>query len=75
MPSAGLIILNGGSSAGKTSLGRAMQDLLPECHMLLGIDAFWLALSPEQLLSDAWTVVIVRARVRTTWVCRSGHVW
>lgn len=44
-----LVVLNGGSSAGKTTLGRAMQDLLPECHMLLGIDAFWLALPPEQL--------------------------
>jgi len=44
-----LVILNGGSSAGKSSLGRAMQDLLPECYMLLGIDTFWLALPPEQL--------------------------
>ena len=49
MPTGRLIILNGGSSAGKTSLGRAMQDLLPDCHMLLGIDAFWLALPPTQL--------------------------
>ena len=49
MPRGKLVILNGGSSGGKTSLGRAMQDLLPECYMLLGIDAFWLALPPEQL--------------------------
>jgi chloramphenicol 3-O phosphotransferase len=49
MPRGKLVILNGGSSAGKTSLGRAMQDLLPECYMLLGIDTFWLALPPEQL--------------------------
>jgi chloramphenicol 3-O phosphotransferase len=44
-----LIILNGGSSAGKTSLGKALQDRLPGCWMLLGIDAFWMALPPEQL--------------------------
>jgi chloramphenicol 3-O phosphotransferase len=49
MPTGKLIILNGGSSAGKTSLGRALQDLLPDCHMLLGIDTFWLALPPAQL--------------------------
>ena len=49
MPTGKLIILNGGSSAGKTSLGRAMQDLLPDCHMLLGIDTFSLALPPAQL--------------------------
>ena len=45
-----LIILNGGSSAGKTSLARALQDaLLPETWLLLGIDAFWLSLPPKQL--------------------------
>jgi chloramphenicol 3-O phosphotransferase len=44
-----LLILNGGSSAGKTSLGKALQDRLPGCWMLLGIDAFWMALPPEQL--------------------------
>ena len=36
MPTGRLIILNGGSSAGKTSLGRAMQDLLPDCHRHAG---------------------------------------
>lgn len=45
-----VIILNGGSSAGKTTLGKALQDLLlPEPYLLLGIDAFWLALPPRQL--------------------------
>ncbi|OSC36598.1 phosphotransferase-like protein [Mycobacterium decipiens] len=49
-PSVGkLIILNGGSSAGKTSLALAFQDLAAECWMHLGIDAFWLALPPKQL--------------------------
>ncbi|KAA1248775.1 hypothetical protein F0Q45_18830 [Mycobacterium simiae] len=44
-----LIILNGGSSAGKTSLALAFQDLADECWMHLGIDLFWMAQPPEQL--------------------------
>lgn len=44
-----LIVLNGGSSAGKTSLAQAFQNVAAECWMHLGIDVFWLALPPEQL--------------------------
>jgi chloramphenicol 3-O phosphotransferase len=44
-----LILLNGGSSAGKTSLALAFQDVADECWMHLGIDVFWLALPPKQL--------------------------
>lgn len=44
-----LIVLNGGSSAGKTSLCQAFQDVADECWIHLGIDVFWLALPPEQL--------------------------
>lgn len=44
-----LIIVNGGSSVGKTSLCRALQDMLEEMHLLLGIDAFWSALPPKEL--------------------------
>jgi chloramphenicol 3-O phosphotransferase len=44
-----LIILNGGSSTGKTSLGRALQEVMPETYLLLGIDAFWFSLPPRQL--------------------------
>ncbi|ETW22607.1 membrane protein [Mycobacterium gastri 'Wayne'] len=47
-----LIILNGGSSAGKTSLALAFQDLAAECWMHLGIDLFWFALPPAQLDLD-----------------------
>lgn len=50
MDKGSLIILNGGSSAGKTSLGRALQDaMLPEAWLLLGIDAFWFSLPPREL--------------------------
>jgi chloramphenicol 3-O phosphotransferase len=47
-----LILLNGGSSAGKTSLGQALQDLMPQPWVLLGIDVFWMALPPRQLDLD-----------------------
>jgi chloramphenicol 3-O phosphotransferase len=48
-PRGKLIVLNGGSSAGKTSLALAFQDLAAECWMHLGIDQFWCALPPCQL--------------------------
>jgi len=44
-----LIVLNGGSSAGKTSLGRALQEVMAQTYLLLGIDTFWLSLPPKQL--------------------------
>jgi chloramphenicol 3-O phosphotransferase len=44
-----LIVLNGGSSSGKTTLAQAFQDLAPECWMHLGIDLFWCAIPPGQL--------------------------
>lgn len=45
-----LIILNGGSSAGKTSLAEELQDaMLPETWLLMGIDMFWLSLPPREL--------------------------
>lgn len=49
MPEGKLILLNGGSSARKTSLALAFQDLAAECWMHIGIDLFWFALPPEQL--------------------------
>ncbi len=33
-----VVVLNGGSSAGKTSIGRCLQDLLPRPWLLLGVD-------------------------------------
>jgi chloramphenicol 3-O phosphotransferase len=44
-----LIVLNGGSSSGKTSLAQAFQELVPECWMHLGIDLFWYAIPQSQL--------------------------
>lgn len=33
-----VIVLNGGSSSGKTSIGRCLQELLPRPWLLLGVD-------------------------------------
>ncbi len=42
-----LILVNGGSSAGKSSACRAFQDIADEEYILLGIDHFWLAIPPK----------------------------
>jgi chloramphenicol 3-O phosphotransferase len=39
-----LIVLNGGSSAGKSSVALEFQELAHQSWMHLGIDAFWGAL-------------------------------
>jgi len=46
-----IIILNGGSSAGKTTLARALQSSLSEPWLLLGIDLFIWTLPPD-LIND-----------------------
>lgn len=47
-----LILLNGGSSAGKTSAACELQDMMDDMFVHLGIDRFWLAMPPKQLLLD-----------------------
>jgi chloramphenicol 3-O phosphotransferase len=44
-----LIILNGGSSAGKTTLGRALQSELADSWLLVGIDLLIWTLPPEMI--------------------------
>jgi len=47
-----VIILNGGSSAGKTTLGRGLQSALSDTWLLLGIDLFiWML--PTRMINDA----------------------
>ncbi|HEU0241228.1 MAG TPA: hypothetical protein VFR11_18495 [Micromonosporaceae bacterium] len=43
-----VIVLNGASSAGKTTLGRALQDRLAEPYLLLGLDTCF------QMVPDRW---------------------
>ena len=40
-PAGQLIVVNGTSSAGKTTFCEALQDALPEPYLLTGYDAFW----------------------------------
>jgi chloramphenicol 3-O phosphotransferase len=47
---AGVVVLNGGSSAGKTSIGRCLQDLLPRPWLLLGVDDL-IDIAPSSLVS------------------------
>lgn len=45
-----VVVLNGGSSAGKTSIGRCLQDLLPRPWLLLGVDDL-IDVGPSSLIS------------------------
>lgn len=49
MTLAKIIIINGGSSAGKTSMSLAFQDLSAEPYFLLGIDMFWFSMPPKEI--------------------------
>src|SRR6202790_3459740 len=44
-----ILFLNGGSSAGKTTLGRSLQSVLPDPWLLLGIDLLIWTLPPEMI--------------------------
>jgi chloramphenicol 3-O phosphotransferase len=35
-----VIVLNGGSSSGKSSIARSLQELLPDLWLTFGVDAF-----------------------------------
>jgi chloramphenicol 3-O phosphotransferase len=45
-----LIIINGGSSAGKTSMSLQLQEIMEEPFFLLGIDVFWFTM-PEKAIN------------------------
>lgn len=47
-----VIILNGTSSSGKTTLAAALQEMLPEIYMCLSIDAFWGTLPQKAFAPD-----------------------
>jgi chloramphenicol 3-O phosphotransferase len=52
MSKAKLIILNGGSSSGKSTLAEHFQNMNNEPYVRLGIDRFWLAIPPKELVLE-----------------------
>ena len=46
-----IVVLNGTSSSGKSTLAKALQDLLPKPALLVGIDTFVFAL-PRRFVND-----------------------
>ena len=48
-----VIVLNGGSSSGKSSLATELQNILPGAWLTLGVDTFIEALPPALQASDA----------------------
>lgn len=55
MRSGRIILLNGASSSGKSSVGRELQRILPTAHLFLGIDSFTPMLRPEGHIGMPWT--------------------
>ena len=65
-PMAGTIVyLNGVPSAGKTSIGRALQDALEEPFLLLGVDTF-LQMLPRRTFASGWLTPVPEGGVRPT---------
>ncbi|HEY3848895.1 MAG TPA: chloramphenicol phosphotransferase CPT [Acetobacteraceae bacterium] len=47
-----VIVLNGGSSSGKSSIARCLQSLLPNPWLTIGVDDFLATLPPAMLASE-----------------------
>jgi chloramphenicol 3-O phosphotransferase len=60
-----IVYLNGVSSAGKTSIGRALQDALDEPFLLLGVDTF-LQMLPRRTFGSGWLMPAPEGGVRPT---------
>ena len=54
-----IIVLNGTSSAGKTTLAKALQDVLATPYLLIGIDTVVFAL-PRRYVGELWTRELCR---------------
>jgi chloramphenicol 3-O phosphotransferase len=54
MPSGHIIVLNGASSAGKSTLAKALQTLLPDPYLHVGIDTVVFALPKRYLNPPLW---------------------
>ena len=52
-----VLVLNGTSSSGKSTLGTALQTLLPDPWLVIGIDTFVFALPHRYLDQPGWSEV------------------
>jgi len=57
------IVLNGGSSSGKSSIARALQALLPEAWLSFGVDDFVQAMPPAMQDSEEGLVFLPDGRI------------
>lgn len=53
-PAGRVILLNGASSSGKSTVARELQRLLPEPHLFAGIDSFTPMLRPDGHIGMSW---------------------
>lgn len=60
-----IVYLNGVPSAGKTSIGLALQDALDEPFLLMGVDTF-LRMLPRRTFRDGWLMPAPEGGVRPT---------
>lgn len=60
-----IVYLNGVPSAGKTSIGRALQDALDEPFLLLGVDTF-LGMLPRRTFASGWLTPVPGGGIRPT---------
>jgi chloramphenicol 3-O phosphotransferase len=58
-----VIVLNGGSSSGKSSLARCLQSLLPRPWLTLGVDDLLTALPPAMLESEDGIVIAADGQI------------
>ena len=79
---AAIIFLNGASSAGKTSLGKALQDVLNEPYVLLGLDTFfhtvparWAGGPPGPIAILGSTTSIFHRRMATPFWALAMALW
>lgn len=68
-----IIILNGGSSSGKSTLARCLQSLLPDPWLTFGVDDFVDALPPEWWGSSAGIGVAPDGQLTVSPAVRSLH--
>ena len=63
-----MIVLNGGSSSGKSGIGRCLQAILPDPWLLLGVDILVDAMPASMQASDAGIEFAPAGKVFREWV-------